>query len=204
MSWIKNFLIVSLAVWIAACSKESPQDCGFVQNVYGERVSWKGQIPVRVSIHESVPPEHRGAIVSAAQKWNQLAGRNLIEIQGVVGGNPQPQKDGQNVIYMSYNWEPEKSSEQGRTSIHWTGDRIREADIRLNGAYYKYYWAGTQAAGYATEGVNVEALVLHELGHVLGLKHKEAGNSVMQTYLASNTDRTQLSSTEAESIKCEY
>jgi predicted Zn-dependent protease len=48
--------------------------------------------------------------------------------------------------------------------------------------------------------------LLHEMGHVLGLKHNDdkTASSVMQTYLRSGDDRTEPSSVDTTDLKCEY
>ena len=97
-------------------------------------------------------------------------------------------------------------SEQARTSVYWVGDQIQEADIRINASkannysVFNFYWG--QSSGQ--DAVNIEALVLHEMGHVLGLKHKETGSSVMATYLPNHTDRVNPAQTDLDSLKCEY
>ena len=53
-------------------------------------------------------------------------------------------------------------------------------------------------------GYNFEALLLHELGHFLGLKHKDFATSVMETYLAANTDRVDLGDLDKKNFRCEY
>jgi predicted Zn-dependent protease len=194
----KLFWLLALAT-LMSCSQAPQENCGFVQNVHGERISWKGALPVRLQIHESVPTEYRQAIVVAAQKWNQLSQKNLIQIdETIVGGESKAAKDNANVIYMNNTWDAGKESEQARTSVYWVGSQIREADIKLNGKNFNFYYQNQ-----STQGVNVEALVIHEMGHVLGLKHKDSSSTVMQTYLANNTDRTQIGTTDLESLKCE-
>ncbi len=186
---------------LMGCSQKSPDACGFVQNSSGERISWKNEAPIHLFMHTSVPQEFRGAVIGAADKWNQALGKNMIVIEdALVDGPNVANKDGQSVIYMSNTWEADKASEQGRTSIYWVGDRIRETDIKLNGQNFQFYWQKTPQ----TQGVNIEALVLHEMGHVLGLKHKDTESSVMQTYLANNSDRTHVGETDIEALKCEY
>jgi hypothetical protein len=96
-------------------------------------------------------------------------------------------------------WESNKASEQGRTSLYWVGDQIQEADIRINGLNYAFFGA-TVVSG----AVSMESLALHELGHVLGLKHNDSSPSVMATYLRLNQDRTQLQGSDHESLNCEY
>ena len=186
---------------LMGCSQKSPDACGFVQNSSGERISWKNEVPIHLAMHNSIPSEFRGAVLSAAEKWNRALGKNMIIIDEAISNGPNAAgKDGQSVIYMSNTWEADKPSEQGRTSIYWVGDRITETDIKLNAQNFQFYWQKPSQ----TQGVNIEALVLHEMGHVLGLKHKDTDSSVMQTYLASNSDRTQIGETDIEALKCEY
>lgn len=194
-------MVLGLTLGLASgCSPKSQEDCGYVQNVYGERISWKRDVPVTMNIHQSVPTQFRDAIYSAAQKWNAAEGREIIRIGQVVGGPGEAQKDNINVIYMNSTWDQSRASEQARTSVYWVGNRIQEADIRINDQNFNFYWQGSTQ----TQGVNIEALVLHELGHLLGLKHKDEAASVMQTYLANNTDRVQVGSLDLASLKCEY
>lgn len=194
--------LLTMAYFIQACApKVAKDDCGYVQNVNGERISWKGQIPIKLYIHESFPSTYVGAVQAAVKTWNNLAGKTLFELsQMQVGSSAQAQKDGYNVIYFYRDWEADKSIEQARTAVYWSGDKIYEADIKINGKNFSYYWNNNTNES----SVNIQALVLHELGHVLGLKHKDSGSSVMSTYLANNTDRTVLAATDAESLKCEY
>jgi len=203
-----GFLAVPLiAIAIQAFAPKSQNDCGYVQNVYGERISWKGQVPVTMYIHESVPDEFVPAIVAAAQTWQDASGQQLFNIvtDQRVTGPLNPQKDAKNVIYYFNTWEADRSSEQARTSIYWIGDQVKEADMRINAQNFKYYWNQTgSAASEPANSVNIEALVIHELGHVLGLKHKDYGSSVMATYLSNNTDRVNIADTDKSSLQCEY
>lgn len=195
-----------IAFGIQACAPKSQDDCGFVQNVYGERISWKGQYPVAMYIHESVPQEYVGAIVAAAKTWQDAAGTPLFNIvtNQRVTGPITAQKDSRNVIYFLNTWEEDKAAEQARTSIYWIGDQIREADMRINGKF-TYYWNSPGMASFTqASSVNIEALVIHELGHVLGLKHNDGSNSVMATYLANNSDRVNIAEADRSALRCEY
>jgi hypothetical protein len=176
-------------------------DCGFVQNVYGERISWKTNIPIRFYIHESVPPEFRSVIESAMKKWEQVTSRELFQIVSKSYSGPDnPRQDGLNIIYWLKTWDPNRSSEQGRTSVYWIGNEIREADIRINALNFTYYIDQPKSV----RDVHFESLIIHELGHVLGLKHIDDGMSVMGTYLSSSTERTHITGADASSLQCEY
>lgn len=195
------------ALTFFGCAPKPQNDCGFVQNVYGERISWKGTLPITIYLHESVPVEQFSAIERAAKTWEEASGKKLFNIvtNQILRGAINPQKDGKNVIYYFKSWEVEKSSEQARTSIYWVGDQLKEADMRINAQNFNYYWNQPGAASMeSANSVNIEALVIHELGHVLGLKHKDRDSSVMATYLANNTDRVLISETDKSALQCEY
>lgn len=200
---ILPILLLGLGAVLQACAPKTQSDCGFVQNVYGERISWKGQVPVVLQLHQSVPRSKEMAIRKAAQTWNDRAGKEILQIVPQTYYGPADGRDRANVISFSSTWDPAKLSEQAKTTVHWVGDQIQEADIRVNASQYN----GASVFNYYVEqgdGVNFEALMVHELGHVLGLKHNDEGSSVMATYLASNSDRTQLSSVDGANLQCEY
>ncbi len=210
--WLGTALVLSIALIVQACAPKSQEDCGFVQNVYGERISWKSDAPVTMQLHTSIPDSMVPAIMRAAETWERTAGRKLINIIQYprYSGPIVPHKDGQNIIYLMDTWESNRASEQGRTSVYWIGDLIKEADIRLNAYDFNFYWNNqrlTTAVNPArkTSGeVNIEALVLHEMGHVLGLKHKDGAGSVMATYLSSGDDRVNLAEVDSSALQCEY
>lgn len=209
---LRAILVLLLVLSIQACAPKPQEDCGFVQNVYGERISWQSDVPVTMQLHADIPESMVPAILSAAESWEKTAGRKLFNIVTYprYTGPINPHKDGVNVIYFMKTWEANRSSEQGRTSVYWIGDLIKEADIRLNGLDFGFYWNDqtltrsekTSRLGQAP--VNFEALVLHELGHVLGLKHKDTNGSVMATYLASGDDRVNVAGVDETALRCEY
>lgn len=213
--YLSIILLPVIAFAVQACAPKSQQDCGFVQNVYGERISWKGNVPVTIYLHESVPAQYVPAIEKAANTWHDALGKKVfnIVINQRINGPINPQKDSKNIIYFYSTWEPDKGSEQARTSVYWIGDQIKEADMRINAAvnpknnlpYFTYYWNQPgKASADTANSVNIEALVIHELGHVLGLKHKDVDASVMATYLANNTDRVNIAETDRVALQCEY
>lgn len=198
-------LILPVALfWLPACGpkfKEQEEDCGFVQNVYGERISWKSDVPIALSVHESFPSSYYPALEAAVKAWETAAGRPLFKIVSYGITNPSaPKQDGSSVIYLMNTWEANKASEQARTSVYWIGDQIKEADIKLNDHDFNFY---TDNANSSAD-VHLESLLIHELGHVLGLKHKDGVSSVMDTYLSAMTIRDKVSTADASSLRCEY
>ncbi len=207
--WLVSVGILSTVFGVVACAPKPQNDCGYVQNVYGERISWKGRIPIEMQLHESFPASLEESIKTAVKTWNDSTGREIfrVNVEKRLKGPLSPIKDRQNVIYFydkntaKVSWESDKTSEQARTSVYWVGDLIQEADIRVNGLFDYYTLAETDDS---KGKVSAEALLIHELGHVLGLKHKDDGGSVMATYLAESTERTQISEGDLEALRCEY
>ena len=195
-------VVAAVGVALQACGmKPSPQDsCNFVQNSELQRVSWGAQTPVIVYIDSSVPAPFFDAINTAAEEWNRAVGREVLKIGGWVNRTGGPMQDRQNVIYYLGDWEPERPTEQARTTVYWAGDRVYEADIRLNGRNFNFFWGDDPVAGR----VDIQSLVLHELGHVLGLAHNATPQSVMAKSLPSATLRRNLSADDENSIRCEY
>lgn len=200
-------------ILFSSCSPKPQNDCGFVQNVYGQRISWKSESPIQLFISSSVPVTLRAGIYRAAATWESQLGRKVFEVsEDSTKISGVPNRDQKNAIYFLKDWESDKTSEQGRTSVYWAGDEIQEADIRINAADFSYYDQNPQVltgsarlvsqGRTATDGYSFEALVLHEMGHLLGLKHREG--TVMATHLSAFSNRTQLTSSDQESISCGY
>lgn len=183
-------------------AKKQPQaDCGFVQNIYGERISWKSQAPIPLYVDQSFPDEMLPALEAALDSWAIVFGRPLFEIKGThFQGGSGAQRDSFNVIYWKMNWDSSRPDEQARTSVVWQGDRIVDADIAINNLNFKYYLGDVGPLG----AIHLESLLIHELGHVLGLKHKDNGQSVMATYLKPLTLRDTVSDQDSQNLKCEY
>jgi hypothetical protein len=152
-------------------------------------------------VHSSVPVEAYGAIERAAAKWNQDLGREIIRIDAWgVSGSLEPAQDGYSMIYWLKTWDSTRMNEQARTTIYWQGDHIFEADMRLNNKDYQLYTQSNEPV----LGVDLESLVVHEMGHVLGLAHTDAPGSVMNVSLASGQTRRDPGLLDLSSLSCEY
>lgn len=200
--FILGLLLGALSL-LPSCAPKTQDDCGFVQNVYGQRVSWKGKLPIELNIDKSIPAEFTQAVISAAERWNNSSGKKVFTVVQTNAASAAPERDSKNSIYFLKDWEDTKKTEQGRTSLYSIGDEVQEADIRVNAKNFKFYWQ-TIGAFSDNSSVNLEALLVHEMGHVLGLKHRDSGGSVMATYLAAKTDRVEINQIDLESLKCEY
>ncbi len=192
-------VLSSVLVFQAHCANPPPPQtaCGFVQNSEGQRVSWKKQLPIQLYLDASVPTQFYQAISSAIVTWEQSIGRKVFELAGTSTGT-QPRQDSKSVLYWISTWDRTQMLQQANTTIYWVDTRISEADIRINASLNF-----ETEKGYSSS-IDIESLVLHELGHVMGLKHIDNVPSVMAKSLSNDTQRRVLFSTDVNDIKCEY
>ncbi len=198
-------ILVVIAAFSQACARKlAPQEsCNFVQNSDLQRVSLNTNTPLRIYVHQSVPASAYSAIEASVASWNQaIGGKELLKIVGWgVTGADQPRQDGRSFIYWMKTWDQSRPKEQARTTIYWTGDQIYEADIQLNNFHFSFH------AALETEsisGVDLKSLMIHELGHALGLSHVASLESVMHDKLKSGVARRDLDKTDLDSLRCEY
>ena len=176
-------------------------DCGFVQNSFGQRVSWKNNIPITLKVESSYPTEYLGALERAALHWNEAAGTTLIRIQSAAAKVPdKPIKDAINGVNWMQTWPDNSSNTQGLTNLYWRRNQLTEADVSINNKNFNFFVTSPNTP----YDVHLESLLIHELGHVLGLKHRSTVPSVMWAALSASTKRDSLSSADRETIKCEY
>lgn len=186
---------------LQACAPKPEEACGFVQNSQGQRVSWQNQVPVNLYIHQDVPAQFYPAIREAVDSWERQSGLRLFRLADTAyRASQSPQDDGLNVIYWMQDWESNRSTEQARTVVYYAGDTITNFDIRINAKNYNFFVDRPKT----TNEVHFASLILHELGHGLGLKHQDGVGSVMATVLPSQTQRMKVSAGDLQSLKCEY
>ena len=217
MPWFQKILFLSfITLALNSCSKKgltlkigdqdvlalsSIESCNFVQNSQGIRVSWKSSTPVNFMISSSVPTKYDATIEHAAIIWNNYLHKNLINVYRDNNFTNPPSDDKYNVIYFMTTWPADQNMEQARTAIRWDVSKLRDSDIKVNVSNFSLYADGeTQVDGQ----ISLLSLMLHEMGHAVGLKHIPDALSVMQTHLGSNTDRNKPGPVDLESLGCEY
>ena len=214
---VKYFFIILVAAsfgFFSSCSKGvslkisdqdvyafgSQESCNFITS-NGYRISWKSSPPISFIITADVPAEYDSEISKAVDIWNKGNGHQLITVYRNNNLSTTPAVDQVNAIYWMKTWDDDLPKQQARTGVHWDGNKLTDADIRINGKNFTFYKDGD----VDTFGkVHFQSLILHEFGHALGLVHIEQPDSVMQAYLKSQTVRVQPASVDLNSLSCEY
>ncbi len=207
---VKNVILPVLAgtVLMQACAKKPvpEESCHFVQNSFQQRVSWKDRTPIVFYAHTSFPTQFLPELEEAMQIWNDAGVEDFFVFGGWVTGGERPVQDRANVVYWLLEWDKKPSLQEGveqaRTRIHWVNDQIVEADIQINAGDFRYSAGGEAAFGL----VDMKSLLVHELGHALGLAHigEHYEGTVMAHKLPSATLRHQPQKVDLDSLACEY
>lgn len=206
--------LIALLMVISGCADQPPaeESCNFVMNSYHRRVSW-AQMPVRFYADSSISDQQFQNIKAAMEVWNDLFDQPVFELIGLTHELPAPQfqldgrvvPDGYNGIYIldGANFENTGGrNEQARTSISFRGDFIYEADLLVDGSESFYY--ENREIRSSSGQVHFKSLIVHELGHALGLEHIGDPQSVMYPKLQFGQYRIDISQQDVQSLACEY
>lgn len=203
-----SFILMGVVVLPGCGSDETPQPeeaCHFQQNKYKQRVSWR-RLPVVLNTDASMDADRVESLKKAIEIWNdstklQLHGQTAFVFGETISGNVERKDDGRNIVSLTKSWDS-NPAEQAETVLIWYKKDIRDADIRLNGL------KPLSTVNYVEDNqLDTVALLVHELGHVLGLIHIEDDReSVMAATLSlgSKNHRRIIGAAELDALKCEY
>ena len=197
---------------------ESPESCRFfMRDESGHNFSQSG-FPVTLWFHSSVPDEYIESFQIAAQIWEDRFNTNFFDFQEledapfsllsylisflpVNSGPIVSQEDSKSVIYWDENWDDNDATDMAKIYLYRAVSQITESDIIFNGKLYQYYTNTDIADGFETNGLHhLESLIIHEFGHVLGLKNNYNEGSVMGPLKV----RDEIEDFDYRNIMCEY
>ena len=148
------------------------------------------------------------AIRAAIDQWQSVPGAKIaFEEAGFVAPGVEIIFDNRNVIFWAKNTSTigyaNVAGRRGYTQVVYSGDdgRILEADIVLNGVQEKWF---TDFNNKTNVAAFVEIVLLHELGHFLGLDHTPAGGGTVATGAPGISTELGLSADEIAAARFLY
>jgi hypothetical protein len=178
----------------------------YLKNERGQRLSWKGKVPIVITLDPSFPQEFISAFVSAMNTWNLAMRYKIFEIGGYNNVRSLSLEDRKNVAYFLHPTNTQElnsvmkplfyDGSAAMTKYISRRNRIVESDIIFDGTARGF------SAGPDNGALDFETTALHELGHVLGMDHNNMENSIMYRHVDSS-QRT-LDSQSIQLLSCEY
>lgn len=179
----------------------SEPSCGFFQSPTGARISWSSRTPVSLYVSTNWPSEFRKTVDHAAGIWNEAQNRAFVTVYfdaAAVGATAA--QDGLNGLYWMTSWSDQRTNEQGITTLRFKNEKATEADIKINAKNFVFYESTPTEYGQ----IHLSSLLVHELGHFLGLSHTDVPERVMFPYLSPNFMREKLFPEDLAELACEY
>lgn len=184
-------IIVLLFLILAGCHQNKPDnDCLTLKNSRGDTV--RPSKIIRFYFNPSVPNEHRPIFIKAADNWEKAVGRKLFEFVDTEEDIPAVTEiDGASVVYWE-NCEDIGPRVQAYARNYWKGSDIVESDLCFTLKNFRQ----------TNKKLDLESLIVHELGHVIGLTHNESKNSVMNSILAKGEIKRKPRSEDLKNLQC--
>ena len=176
-------------------------------------------LPIQYWFGEKMDEGHKKAFQDAAKAWSDASGIKLFEEEGVhhkTGDDfidlYSSLDDSYNGTYLDDDWQKTGKPEITLATTIWyntdDGEGILSADIRMNSEAYDFADALEDQEGEKPL-VDTMSLILHEMGHLLGLSHvpeSEDPYSVMNPsiFIGEGLQNRSLSQGDLERIRKVY
>jgi MYXO-CTERM domain-containing protein len=158
---------------------------------------WK-ELPVHIAFagDPGVSGDLRDLLDVSARAWSTPACSGARIVADATRMMPPSGGDGVNdIIVHKTDWPPPLATgAAGHTVIFTMGDRVVEADIHLNARDFAF------SVGVAPPKIDLQAILTHELGHVLGIGHSADPRATMNAGLPGGIAARSLEKDDVDAV----
>ncbi|MDP9360638.1 MAG: matrixin family metalloprotease [Acidobacteriota bacterium] len=178
MSSLRNLFLIAIVVVLVAAPAFGATRLTYYNNGVLIPVAWPDtSFPIRYAIDRRVAqaiPQAAAMLDRAGKDWSAIPDTSLgFQSLGIVDGATAG-KDGRNTVSMADDLFADQKFIALTTNWYDDNGRIIEADMQIDPMA-------------VSGGYNVQQLVEHEMGHVLGLDHSAVLSSVMYPYVGTGS-----------------
>lgn len=160
-----------------------------------------GAMPVTIAFagEPPLPGDVRALLDVAARAWSQPSCSGAAFVVGETRATFAEMNGLNDVVVHRTDWPaPLAAGAAGHTVIYTLGEKIVEADIHLNLRDFSF------VVGAAPPKVDLQALLAHELGHVLGIGHTDVARATMNAGLPSGIAARSLERDDVDAVCAMY
>ncbi len=167
--------------------------------------TWRsGDVPITIAFAGELPSIKdglRALLDVSGRAWSipacTRAGFIAADSRAFTGTEAENGKN--DIIVHTTAWPaPLATGAAGHTILYTLGDRIVEADIHLNAKDFTF------AVGALPDRIDLQAILIHELGHVLGIGHSADTRATMNAGLPSGIAARSLEKDDRDAVCALY
>lgn len=148
---------------LIACPSALPFDV-LRSSLDGTPYTWPQGHVVTWKTTPGSPPMLREAVMDAATKWSEAAGWAIVFSENEQCAD----------VVFHWDWSGEGIDPYflGYAWVSMVEGAIKTGDVVINGSDYDWYrGAGGVRRQFGRQAANLDAVVLHEMGHIIGIGH---------------------------------
>ena len=195
----RRFALVFVSLLIlAGCSgmgssDKTPSNCtgdtAYLLNSKCQKLHWDS-LPITLTFSDNIPQNVRVNTIKAAAEWENAAGKTLFAFDELGGRSAEHLN--MITITAENQWEG-AANENAKTFYLYEEQFLRQTIISIRDRVIQ------------TAGIDTFSVILHELGHVLGLGHEETDrNSIRYPQLGMYESARTLAPVDIERLKTLY
>lgn len=167
--------------------------------------TWRsGDMPVAIAFAGevvSIKDDLRALLDVSGRAWSlpSCTSARFVAAESRAFTGSEAENGKNDIVVHTTDWPaPLATGAAGHTILYTLGERIVEADIHLNAKDFTF------AVGAAPGKIDLQALLVHELGHVLGIGHSDDTRATMNAGLPSGIAARSLESDDRSAVCALY